>query len=342
MNSFTSSSNAAGSNSFLVLVLKAGVLVLLVAFSSVALYFLGHPISDDHYMKAILDKHARLKTTPSPKIVLIGDSNLAFGLNSRLLEQKASMAVVNVGLYSSLGLRYQLNEVLPYVGPGDILVVSPVYQNLFGDYLDGAEGRLGELLVASPEHIGYFSTWEQYESLMLSVVGIRNTKSYMLSMINLVRHGSLRSPFTGHEVRRSHFNEYGDYVAHLGLESTIDMENLSILSPFHADDVDGVIEALNQFHKDVIQRGAQAVLLYPPISTYHYEKQKDRLNDLHGRFLDEVTVPIPATPGDYSFPSDYFFDTAYHLNAVGREERTRRVISNLQPFLSGSPSQTNE
>ena len=49
------------------------------------------------------------------------------------------------------------------------------------------------------------------------------------------------------------------------------------------------------------------------------------------RLLKELYPDIVcASPDDFVFRSDCFFDTAYHLNQKGRDERTARVVACLQ------------
>ena len=47
-----------------------------------------------NYNASLIDKEARLKSLDEPKIVLVGDSNVAFGFNSQMLEEAMGMPVV--------------------------------------------------------------------------------------------------------------------------------------------------------------------------------------------------------------------------------------------------------
>ena len=48
------------------------------------------------YQASLIDKIARLESINEPKIILVGDSNVAFGFDSALIEQKIGMPVVNM------------------------------------------------------------------------------------------------------------------------------------------------------------------------------------------------------------------------------------------------------
>ena len=58
----------------------------------------------------------KLKTTQGPKIVLVGGSNVAFGVDSALMEDLLSQAgesytVCNFGLYAAVGTSAMLSRV---------------------------------------------------------------------------------------------------------------------------------------------------------------------------------------------------------------------------------------
>jgi hypothetical protein len=45
-------------------------------------------------------------------------------------------------------------------------------------------------------------------------------------------------------------------------------------------------------------------------------------------------IPVISHPEDYRFPQNLFFDTVYHLNADGRQARTKQLIMDLRRALS--------
>ena len=62
-------------------------------------------------MAAIIDKHAHADSIKAGKIILAGGSNLAFGIDSKQLEETLGMPVVNLGLHAGLGLHFILEEL---------------------------------------------------------------------------------------------------------------------------------------------------------------------------------------------------------------------------------------
>src|SRR6185503_7764309 len=60
---------------------------------------------------ATVVKHQRLVSAPSPRIILIGGSNLLFGIDSPMIEQQTRYHPVNMGLVGGLRLDYIINEI---------------------------------------------------------------------------------------------------------------------------------------------------------------------------------------------------------------------------------------
>jgi len=117
------------------LLLKAAS-VLLLAFLTYALMvyavFFRMPYMDSgDYISAILDKDRLLRDTPSPKIVFVGASNLAFGLDSERVQSAMRLPVVNLGLHGGVGLKYMLDSTRPYVKKGDIVVEGKMTLDAF-------------------------------------------------------------------------------------------------------------------------------------------------------------------------------------------------------------------
>jgi hypothetical protein len=138
----TPGNGTAESGSVVRLLLKGSTLVGVVAAITMAL-FLAIPEDSDNF-EAINLKHTRLTTLPSPRIVLIGGSNLAFGINSEILRSRTGCEVVNMGFNGYLGIRFMLAEARPHIRPGDIVVVAFEYDN----YVKSVDGTSADLLMA--------------------------------------------------------------------------------------------------------------------------------------------------------------------------------------------------
>ena len=76
-----------------------------------------------NYQAALGDKLDRLNSINEPKIILVGHSNLSFGMNSEMLEREMGMPVVNLGLHGGLGNAFHEEMAKSNINAGDIVVV---------------------------------------------------------------------------------------------------------------------------------------------------------------------------------------------------------------------------
>jgi hypothetical protein len=74
------------------------------------------------------------KTTPSPKVLLVGGSGTLFGMDSGYLEGRLGIPVVNHGLHGGMPLDWLLDVSLRYVNKDDIVVLTLEWPYLLEDY----------------------------------------------------------------------------------------------------------------------------------------------------------------------------------------------------------------
>jgi len=96
-------------NDFLKFLKNFAAVIALVALTITAL-FIATPPDDKHLYQASLLKSNLLRTVPSPRIIIVGGSNVAFGIDSELMEEELDIPVINDGLHVALGIA-PLNEI---------------------------------------------------------------------------------------------------------------------------------------------------------------------------------------------------------------------------------------
>jgi hypothetical protein len=299
---------------------KIAVLSGLVLATYLLIILVVHVTGGSRPLAAIIDKENLLHSTPSPKVVFVGGSNVAEGIDSPLVEEKLGMPVVNMGLHGGLGLRFDLNQVKPYVRAGDLIIVSPEYQS-FVDLVDGDETIL-DVLYLYPEAARYLEPVQ-----FIKLLG-RVPASLQVQFEGLLTDWIM--PQADPIYSRESFNRNGDEVGHLNRPSTIDLtgKNLFGSTPLAVDDES--MRLLNEFDAYAREKGAHVLLTFPPIPSTQYTENKEIILQVCQKLRDESTVQVLGSPVDDAFPIDYFFDTLYHLNSRGREERTAKIIDFLQ------------
>ena len=101
------------------------VLFIVLAFLVVTIYKYK-PVFGVTYQAAIVKKYDVLREVESPKVILCGDSSLAFGADSDLMTELLGQPVVNMGLHAGMGY-FQVNLVKDEIRPGDTVVLTLAY-----------------------------------------------------------------------------------------------------------------------------------------------------------------------------------------------------------------------
>jgi hypothetical protein len=295
---------------------------LLFAFAFVVVvYFTGKyhadPINKSDYMSALIDKHALLDRTPSPRIILCGGSNLTFGIDSREIEKALGVPVINLSLHVEVGLNFIVNEIKYAARPTDIVIFSTeYYMPVDGDYS------------LEKEAAHNFSLANQFfeKTLFLDM-----TESFRNFHNNL--HADVSNLFTSKSsykdtsvYSRSGFNSYGDLISHLDRpQPGVLNDKLKMTYAKYKG-----IDVLNSFSDYARSKNIKVIFLYPAYCESEYESNKTVIDAYAEDFKKDLKIPILNTPADFVYPDSLFYNTVYHLNKRGRELRTRRLIEILQ------------
>jgi hypothetical protein len=315
---------------------------------------LGPPRWDEtSNLATLIDKHQRLENVPSPKIVFIGGSNVMTGIDSSQIQLALGRSVVNMGLGVPLGLRYMFEEVKDNITAGDLIVVFPEYDffcvashSETNAQLNGTDiliqiaevfpGSIKWIVCAYASYPGGVvdfldhvrrlvrSKVEFYKKILPQVCDAYHNKS----LDKLLRPTeTVYSP-------RNRFNSFGDFTGHLKLASPgFEWE---VLSYPHYEFKKESLEVLDNFGKWAQLKEARVVVIPPPLPASGYQKWGSRADDIFKHWQQLTTISVLAPPTRYVFPKEQFFDSPYHLNAIGREARTQLIIRDLGRYLAAT------
>ena len=270
------------------------------------------PIPEHSYNLAIIDKHRILENTASPKIVLVGGSNLAFGIDSAAIQNTFHVPVVNFGINMGFGLARILDDVSPFLNSGDILIIVPEYEHFTNEW-NGS----------SPAYELIFDA-RQYRFLWSLYYGLPSKFDIYLST-HLKTIIARFTPPNPHAYSRYGFNEYGDYVKHLTMENLpfIPVENIGVIN--HA-----YLGRFFQMVDNFAARGITIAFSYPSFEEQSYRNSAGVIAELDAAFRAKENLLVISKPESYCFPTVLFYDTVYHLNKEGRDIRTAQLIADLQ------------
>jgi hypothetical protein len=313
------------------LILRILLLAFAVVLTGAAIGNYDTRADDDNYLASVLEKDRLVRNTPSPKMMLVGGSNLAFGIDSKEIQDSLGIRVVNMGLYAKLGLRYMLAQVKPYIKPGDVVIVVPEYDQFYGEFANGDNTLNTALLYAPADRIPDFIKSYSVVDVVLRPRAENARRAFMHRLAAAVgKEKEFFPPDTNAVYNRHSFNEFGDVTSHKdrkGLDpDSIFVAKLPAMKTFNA----GTVADLNEIEKRANEVSAHAYFMFPSYIDRSYNINVAAIDSLRRKLVSGMKMPIAGTPKDFVYPKQFFFDTRYHLTWEGRAERTRDMIRILR------------
>ncbi len=273
---------------------------------------------------AIIDKHTRLDTLSSPKIVLVGGSNIMFGLSAKMLEDTFKIPAENLGLGGALGLNFMLNEALPSVKKGDIIIVSTEY------FLDKGDNNvllfMSDIFPPAKKLLTFDSKIDEFRAkLLYKIFSIRN--AFLLPANDI--HENIDDKTNVHF--RGAFNKQGDIMSHINNPLPTYLKDKTIFNS--KQDYNEGIKVLNRFAEKIKLKGAKVFFTFPAQPQSVYDQNKAVFDDLAKNMEQKGKFKVLDTPEKMVLPDSLFFDTVNHPRAIGRDIRTQRLIESLKQNL---------
>lgn len=294
--------------------------LILAGFLSV--YFGVH--FEDDPMAAITDKEQRLKETPSPRLIVVGDSGVGFGIVSPMLEEAfPEYHPLNNGLAAGFGHRILLGEVAPELREGDVVVICLVYdifdRNVINEFIFPLAGHDPDIFLSLDERDLNFLFEHAFYGIR---VAMHQTRKVAFNPLDK----DYPDPYA-----RDSYNEYGDIDAHhdMPLPETR-RHSLEALDLDELEYAREVIADLNEFAAEAEAKGASVYFWFSDVSEQSYADFGDEMNRLNALLQGSLNFPVLNTPSEAVQPVEVFFDTPYHLTEEGARNRTQRLIEALK------------
>ena len=323
-------------------------------FASIQLVLLGCVVAFDdrqtsHYLAAFGDKLSRLKTATGPRVILVGGSNLAFGIDSTVVQNKTNFNPVNLGLYQPLGIEYQLRMIESLGRPGDLIIVACEE----GHWLRGFDPTSSESvddLINEVADAGRFfrnstaaedvdaKSWKAYlDKQLLTSIG----QSFRRA-VDRLESGAKRDASVYH---RGAFNQFGDCVAHHNRPPSNAPVSIQRFSEGQQDRVAGdmsrSLKRFIEFSERMATRDIHVAVAFPP-TPLHMQDQCQAVHTAIERSIQfasesgNAKVAMLGSFDEETFEDKDFFDTYYHLNRRGKQIRSVRLARQIHSLTSAS------
>lgn len=289
-----------------------GFLAILCAIFTAALFLI--PANKHHFVYAHHNKMEILESHPSPRIILVGGSNLAFGLDCEQIEQHLATPVINTGTHAAIGLRFVADEVISRIHKGDTAVFMPEYAQFFGMYNGGNETLTDAVIYSGTKSLRLlsFRQWLQF---------IEGTPKHIKGNLAQI-------PLTGTWTYRADgFNQWGDESSHWSQNhGPIAEKALPCTGPADMAAFDDFSEKI----KKVKEKGATPIILWPITIESNYQANREAISIIK-REIESRGAQFGADAHYFVLPDSLAFDTPYHSSRRGVDLSTQKLIRLLRP-----------
>lgn len=299
------------------------VLTFVLLFSGINIFFVFTiPKDQDNYLCEYNHKVQLIEHTRQPRIILIGGSNVPFGIDSQTIKDSLKTNVVNFGLHGGIGIKYPLEDCLQYIKKGDIVIIQMEYEQFTGSGEGEPETLLPFMIATNWRKIGLLS-FNQWVNILLGVPQVVVSNLKRLALYPFI--GSFNSPpnNSNFEYRKSGFNEFGDEISHRKYSS---QESPSIINNIKKDKninssfISWLNETLNKYE----MIGAHIIML-PPVCTTTQFKNSYNLNIKNA--LDSIKHPYAVDASHMVVDDSCYFNTGYHVNNNGILQNSNNIIN---------------
>lgn len=303
------------------------VLFLLPVILISVITFIVPPVYNDTFVGELGDKYELLNSTDEKKVVVIGGSSVAFGLDSAMMEEALGRKVVNFGLYANLGTKLMLDLSKSNINEGDIIVIAPEMNSQTLSLYFNAETAI-QAMDGNWGMLPYVGT-DDYESLIGAMWKFAGDK------LNYTITGT--RPENSGAYQKQWFNKYGDntfdrpYNTMMSTSKTIALDFRTNANDNITSDYEQFIDYVNEYIAFCNRKGATVYFSFAPMneaamtdyntSENVYNFYKNLCASLNCRVISDVTKCI--------MDEGYFFDSEFHLNNAGVKVRTAQLIDDI-------------
>lgn len=305
--------------------------IFMLCFPFFGVYLIEREIPSqygDTYYGELSALYARLENTKGKKIVVLGNSSVAFGVDSALAEELLHAAgldysVCNFGLYGALGTKFMCELACNQIDEGDVVLFAPeLEQQILSTYfspedawyaLDGDKSMCRAFSKETKKTLaaGYFSYAAKKYSLYQKGEKVEGSGVYT----------------------RSSFDERGD-LKNYDRPYNVMPDGVDENNPVRFDPelfTDEFVDYINDYAAALEKKGARMYYSFAPMNAeaIAFDELEKKAN-FYSRLEDKLNFPVISDIGDYILEKEWFYDSNYHLNASGMTVRTVQLVNDLK------------
>jgi hypothetical protein len=292
---------------------------ILFAFILIGTLMPATPRATTSHMFGKLKMDSLLRNVPSPRLILLGGSNLSLTINSKLLKDSLNLNPINTAISWNIGFVYMFENTLRHVKPGDVIVASLEYNQFSDKAMYGGHDLVRTIFDVAPSDF-YYLRPQQYVNM------IPHIPAYAISKFKPGEYLFERDPLEIYD--RNAINEFGDNSKHWTLPGRTLRAEPAL--PLYYDRL--AFDLLKEFETSIRAKGATLLITFPALQQQCFEAGKAAIKAIEKEIADHDFI-VMGYPERYVMPDTLMFDTPYHLIKQGVDLRTELLIEDIRTAL---------
>ena len=304
----------------------AGLLIACFGFVTLLKFIEDKPVPNAVFSQSIID--AKLSSARSfasaPKTVVVGGSNVLFGIDSKLLSELTGRRVLNFGCAAGFGPELILHLLKPFLNQGDTVIFRwEYYQYLF--FRSGVVNLTYLNLLTSTQH-EFMRELPIYDRTRLCLsIPVSHCWEGIQTAYN---------PFVNSDVYRCNWeiDHSGNVRSNLGVKIKESEMRHGFFDPHSSFKItDDVVDIFTDFVSFCRQKKVSMIASWPNIGfqdDHAHPLIQKKIKSIHG-FWKDLGVAVTGSPENYMFNRNDLYDTVYHLNQQGVRKCTKILADDL-------------
>lgn len=300
---------------------------LIVSVILVSVFAAGQLIPNQYiksYTGALGDKYEMYNSPDrQASVILVGGSNLGFGVDCERMTAELGTDVLNIGLHAGLKRDFELNLAKTNVLKGDIIILALEYSAYIEEPMTESTTWYA---VDNDMKLIKLIPWAERFNLL---------RFYPFHLMQKVKDAVL-NPFpepSAEAYSREFFNEYGDlvYPRPENLRTPEEITRSIYIDKEHVSEES--IESLKEFKDYCESRGAKVYFSSPSVDELSVITTDKDIVEFEKYITENTGIEMISDTENYVMDTEFFYDTNYHLNDAGVQKRTDLLIEDLKKII---------
>lgn len=306
------------------------IFVLIIPVSVVITGFCVAPQFSETYYGELGEMYDKLRTTKGKKIVIIGTSGVAFGVDSALIEQELRSAgqeytVCNFGLYGAIGTKVMFDLSEDYIKKDDIVLFVPELSAQTLSLYYSAK----EMWRAADGHYNILT--DIAKENMAETVG-----SFAAFTAEKVKYAGSGGVKTEGVYARASFDDNcdmknADRKTNVMQGGYIPDQLISLSGELFSDEF---LKFVNEYAAKVKKRGAKTWFSFPPMNRLAVvDGSAEAAENMFTFLCEKLDYKVISKVDKYILDAEWFYDTNFHLNSAGMTAHTIDLLEDIKNEL---------